>query len=1335
MKKMLLFLTVLLFMNGSFAQNWLDAGNGLPSHSANSYNEITQFNGDLYAVGYIFNGTFNVPDSYTAKVFKLSGGSWSEVGSGFESNQFPESTRVLAIAEYNGELYIGGTFTMDNGVDPPFNHVAKWDATNGRWVQVGNGNITGSDIRIQELTVYDGKLYAGGRFTELGAAGVNGIAAWSGASWEAVGTGISMATNGSEEPDQVTSMVVYNGELFVGGKFTDAGGELVQNVATWNGTTWEYLVGNAIEGGGGVGGFNNGQVDILSMEVFDGKLYIGGTFSRYYNISFIGASTNVSNHLVEWNGTSFSAPFQSTPFNNRISAMTVFQGRIYIGNTVDSNIYSWDGGIFNWRLEPDRGSVVQRPRTFYANGTNIMYGDNYGVWKLSDPAPQFSVSNPSPCEGETVTFTDLSTSSSTVTSWNWTFPGGTPASSSDQNPEVVYNVKGDYDVTLTVTSAAGTNTTNKVNAIAMSDDITVGTDPLDATRCAGFEAIFFSGGDVGLNGSRQWQVNDGNGFVDIEDGGENKVSGSTSTTLKFTPTFENNGYKFRMKLLRCSNEAFTGEATLTVNETPIIEEEHERFSVCESGDATFTVAASASSGTPTYQWRYRSSSGFVYSDLTDNAVFSGTTTPTLNITGADETLPEIYLTETDGTKYVQLQCVVTLGSCSATTKAVKLLSIHEVPTDIITPLMPSGLCDTGSGVDFSFNVTTGNSGIESYQWQVDDGTGFVDLTEEAPYSGTKTRRLSITGGTTALNGFQYRLEIGACASPVYSDVTTWMIDERPVITQQPMTTRICEGGDATFKVTATGENLGYQWQERIGNTFVDITNDATYFASGETLQITGATTAFNNRIYRCVVSSGACSLNSSTPQLIVNRTPSFNRPEINDVTVCDGQELVRLFGPTPSNFVSAIHSYQWQEAFAGFDVFVDIDDGETFTGTNTRILIINSPTVSMSGNRYRLKIDGCVTEVVTDPSTLTIIKQPVITSSPESQSICLREQVSFSVTAVGDEDMEYEWLWSFDNGENFSAVNNSSFFGGQRTSTLTSSVGGFSNTDFDGYQFKCRVRAKSPCRNVLFAESFVATLNVNEVTATGQPTFAQVCEGEDASFVVEARGKFLTYQWMENDQPITDGGIYSGANSPTLTLSEVPGSMNGNSYKCVVNGLCEGFTSLNINLSVIVVPKPEITPDESDPNSVRLSSSNSYNHYEWFRDGNSVLSSSNASSITLNQFGPGSYTLIGSFSGFNLTCPSEESEAYIYIDEPVALGVGDEFEIRTYPNPVQHQLNIDFDKPLTAELFSLDGKMALRQEVERNQPLNLKSLREGQYILKLFHENQLIHSDKIIKTN
>ena len=64
-----------------------------------------------------------------------------------------------------------------------------------------------------------------------------------------------------------------------------------------------------------------------------------------------------------------------------------------------------------------------------------------------------------------VKFTDLSTGGPTA--WSWSFPGGTPSTSTDQNPTVTYSTPGTYSVTLTITTGSGPFTSTQTNYITV----------------------------------------------------------------------------------------------------------------------------------------------------------------------------------------------------------------------------------------------------------------------------------------------------------------------------------------------------------------------------------------------------------------------------------------------------------------------------------------------------------------------------------------------------------------------------------------------------------------------------------------------------------------------------------------------------------------------------------------------------------------------------------------------------------------------------------------------------------------------------------------------------
>ncbi|HNX43044.1 MAG TPA: lamin tail domain-containing protein [Bacteroidales bacterium] len=82
-------------------------------------------------------------------------------------------------------------------------------------------------------------------------------------------------------------------------------------------------------------------------------------------------------------------------------------------------------------------------------------------------------------EGEYVQFTDLSANN--PISWEWSFPGGTPESSTEQNPNIRYNTFGVYPVTLTATNVYGSGTLTKTDYIHVDID-GIARIPSDAVR-------------------------------------------------------------------------------------------------------------------------------------------------------------------------------------------------------------------------------------------------------------------------------------------------------------------------------------------------------------------------------------------------------------------------------------------------------------------------------------------------------------------------------------------------------------------------------------------------------------------------------------------------------------------------------------------------------------------------------------------------------------------------------------------------------------------------------------------------------------------------------------
>lgn len=78
---------------------------------------------------------------------------------------------------------------------------------------------------------------------------------------------------------------------------------------------------------------------------------------------------------------------------------------------------------------------------------------------------EFSTFKREVCVGETVSFEDGSYNA--VSGWSWTFEGGTPATSTDQHPEITYAAPGTYTVTLSATDGSSTDEEVKTGYITV----------------------------------------------------------------------------------------------------------------------------------------------------------------------------------------------------------------------------------------------------------------------------------------------------------------------------------------------------------------------------------------------------------------------------------------------------------------------------------------------------------------------------------------------------------------------------------------------------------------------------------------------------------------------------------------------------------------------------------------------------------------------------------------------------------------------------------------------------------------------------------------------------
>lgn len=114
----------------------------------------------------------------------------------------------------------------------------------------------------------------------------------------------------------------------------------------------------------------------------------------------------------------------------------------------------------------------------------VRNGTDRSVWESaletsSQPVANFCADKTTvTCLAPSVQFYDNSVLSGNGYSWSWSFPGGSPATSTNRSPLVTYSAPGTYDVTLTVTDAHGTSTRTLAGFITYANF--TATAPLNA---------------------------------------------------------------------------------------------------------------------------------------------------------------------------------------------------------------------------------------------------------------------------------------------------------------------------------------------------------------------------------------------------------------------------------------------------------------------------------------------------------------------------------------------------------------------------------------------------------------------------------------------------------------------------------------------------------------------------------------------------------------------------------------------------------------------------------------------------------------------------------------
>ena len=433
------------------------------------------------------------------------------------------------------------------------------------------------------------------------------------------------------------------------------------------------------------------------------------------------------------------------------------------------------------------------------------------------------------------------------------------------------------------------------------------------------------------------------------------------------------------------------------------------------------------------------------------------------------------------------------------------------------------------------------------------------------------------------------------------------------------------------------------------------------------------------------------------------------------------------------------------------NVFTDAAATVPYTGTPVNTVWVKPPTTTTYTATGT--VSGCT---ASNTVTVTVNQLPAITSnpSPATQTVCPGANIIYSVSATGT-GITYQWRR---NGVNLAD-------GPQVLGSNTNTLRLFNVTTANAGNYDCVVSGVCPPA----ATSSVAVLVVGTApTITTHPAAANICaigavSQTSTNFSVVATGSPAPtiYQW----QISTDGGVtwnnlansvaasaspyYAGVFTSTLTVSNVPASLNGARYRAVVTNSCAQSTNSN---SALLTVRPTPVVVANDLFSQRVCISDTLVPLV----GSPVGGAWSGIGVSGFNFVPtataiGAYTLTYTFTNSS-NCTARDTTLVKVVDCPERQRLLRDDAVLVYPNPNNGhffvRINSTLYNYLGLKVFDMTGRLVngkvtksgIDQQLVsptwsnlvygRVIPVDLSYLPSGTYLLEFYYDDGIRTSKK-----
>ena len=306
----------------------------------------------------------------------------------------------------------------------------------------------------------------------------------------------------------------------------------------------------------------------------------------------------------------------------------------------------------------------------------------------------------------------------------------------------------------------------------------------------------------------------------------------------------------------------------------------------------------------------------------------------------------------------------------------------------------------------------------------------------------------------------------------------------------------------------------------------------------------------------------------------------------------------------------------------------------------------------------------------------------IITTQPSSQTTCVSNAATFSVTASGT-GLTYQWQKAL-----------------AATPTVFTDIPGATNSSYtttatgptdNGNLYRVKIASIVSASTVTTSNIAMLTV-INPVLITQNPVSQSGCVTDNYTFSVTATGGNLTYQWqVSTDGGITYNNVFPGtpsspASSGTIsnyTITNAQISLSGNFYRVVITGQPCGFiitpgVSLTLNKKLVIVLTEPATSNTNPAVNTMIfaivSPANANILYSWKRNGVLIPNTLMSSSITIAVDDEAAYQV--TITDISTGCQSTSDSINTLASRSDNLIANRVF---IYPNPVKTMMQVRFN--------------------------------------------------------